>query len=252
MAKKPVKSDRQAVIEQIRKKQKGGEKRKGMMIVGVCVLIALLIVGAAAFKPIKDWWDGRAFDKLALEEIGAPASVCQDIVTKKAEGNQDHVPTGTIVNYTDAPPAFGAHWNESGIAPAPMDRKMYTAADRPELESLLHNLEHGYTILWYDETAADDADTMTEIRGIATKFEGTSNMRFKFKAVPWTDEDEAGKAFPDGQHIAYTHWSAGGVDAGTTGKQVGVWQYCSEPSGEALEDFMVEYPYLDSPEPNAM
>ncbi len=31
--------------------------------------------------------------------------------------------------------------------------------------------------------------------------------------------------------------------------QVGVWQYCSEVSGEALNDFMLDYPYLDSPEP---
>ena len=47
-----------------------------------------------------------------------------------------------------------------------------------------------------------------------------------------------------------THWSVGGEDAGE-GAQVGVWQYCSEVSGEALEDFMLEYPYTDSPEPNA-
>ena len=32
-------------------------------------------------------------------------------------------------------------------------------------------------------------------------------------------------------------------------KQQGVWQYCSEPSGEALEAFMKEYPYYDAPEP---
>lgn len=32
-------------------------------------------------------------------------------------------------------------------------------------------------------------------------------------------------------------------------QQVGVWQYCSAPSGAALEAFMEEYPYTDSPEP---
>jgi hypothetical protein len=36
------------------------------------------------------------------------------------------------------------------------------------------------------------------------------------------------------------------------GEQVGVWQYCSAPSGAALETFMKDYPYLDSPEPDAM
>ena len=65
------------------------------------------------------------------------------------------------------------------------------------------------------------------------------------KVVPWTDED--GKAFPKGQHVAFTHWRN---DAAAS-KSYGVWQYCSEVSGEAVEDFMKDYPYSDSPEPNA-
>ena len=64
-------------------------------------------------------------------------------------------------------------------------------------------------------------------------------------------EDEDGKAFPDGQHVAFTHWSVGGAGAGPTpAKQVGVWQYCSAVSGAALNDFMLKYPYTDSPEPD--
>ncbi|WP_435742967.1 DUF3105 domain-containing protein [Nocardioides sp. SYSU DS0663] len=250
MAKK-AKNDRQAVIDQIRKKQKSADKRRSSAIISVCVLVALLIVGAAAYKPIVDWWDLRKFNDIELASIGGPASVCQEITTEPAtEGSGNHVDTGTQVDYEFAPPAFGPHWNELNVAPDPMERKFYSAGDRPELESLVHNSEHGYTILWYDETAAEDEQMMDTIRAIADKFKGTSNMRLKFKAVPWTSED--GEPFPDGQHIAYTHWSIGGADAADTTNQVGVWQYCSEPSGEALEDFMIEYPYMDSPEPNAM
>jgi hypothetical protein len=117
VAKKPAKSDRQAVIDQLRKKQKGDERRRGLAIVGVCALVAVLIVGAAAFKPIKDWWDTRQFKDKDLAAIGAPASTCQKITTKPAEGNQQHVPTGTPVDYQDAPPAFGKHWNEAGGPP---------------------------------------------------------------------------------------------------------------------------------------
>jgi hypothetical protein len=248
VAKKSAKSDRQAVIEQIRKKQRSADQRRGFMIVGVCVAIALLIVGAAAFKPIKDWWDLRQFKGKDLASIGAPASVCEKVTEKKANGNQKHVPTGTPVNYTDAPPAFGAHWNEPGTAPAPMDRKLYTAADRPELESLVHNLEHGYTILWYDATVAGDEKSMDEISAIADKMAGTTNMRDKFIAAPWTSSDENGKKFPSGQHVAFTHWM-GGSDPK---KQQGVFQYCSDVSGEALSDFMLKYPYTDAPEPGAM
>ncbi len=240
---KPAKTDRQAVIEQIRSKQKGAEKRRGLAIVGVCVVIALLIIGAAAYQPLKQWWELRQFEKVDLSGIGAPASACDDVITKKATGNQDHVPSGTPVTYDDAPPAFGPHWNEAGVAPAPMDRKLYTD-DRPAVESLVHNLEHGYTILWYDDTVADDGDQMLELRGISDKLAGTSNFRTKFIAAPWTSDD--GKAFPDGQHVALTHWTSEGD------KQQGVWQYCSATSGEALQQFMLDYPYTDSPEPGAM
>jgi hypothetical protein len=250
---KSAKSDRQAVIEQLRKKQKGSEQRRGLVIVGVCVVVAVLIIGAAAYKPVKDWWDGRQFDKLALSEIGAPASACQDITTKKADGNQNHVDVGVPVTYKEAPPAFGAHWNAAGIAPAPFARKFYTADDRPQLEALVHNLEHGYTLLWYDQTIADDADKLSEIKAIAEKFGGSDeNFRYKFIAVPWLPTDENGAKFPDGQHIAFTHWSIGGAGETDNSKQVGAFQYCSEVSGAALDAFMKKYPYFDSPEPTSM
>ena len=248
MAKKPAKSDRQAVVEQIRKQQRNADKRRGFMIVGVCTVIALLIVGAAAFRPIKDWWDVRQFNDTDLAAIGAPASTCQKVSTKKADGNQQHVEPGTPIEYTDAPPAYGQHYT----SPAPMERKLYTADDRPELGTLVHNLEHGYTILWYDETIADDEAAMNELRGIASKLSGTSNLRTKFKAVPWASEDEGGKKFPKGQHVAFTHWSVGGAgQASNADAQEGVWQYCSDVSGAALSKFMLDYPYTDSPEPGA-
>ena len=254
MAKKPTRSDRQAVIDELRKKQKGAERRRGFAIVGVCATIALLIVVAAAYRPVKNWWDLRKFKDLDLASIGAPATSCDKITTKKADGNQQHVPTGTQVTYSTAPPAFGSHWNEQGTAPAPFNRKFYTEKDRPELEALVHNLEHGYTILWYDQSIADDADQLNVIDGIADKFRSDSNnLRFKFIAAPWTsqDEKESGK-FPDGMHIAISHWSAGGSGQTDVSKQVGVFQYCSEPSGAALQQFMLDYPYTDSPEPDAM
>lgn len=243
---KTAKSDRRAVIEQMRNKQKSAERARGMAIVGVCVLIAVLIVGFAAFRPIKEWWDLRAYAGDRLEDIGASASACQKLTTKPAEGTQDHVPEGTELNLLGAPPAFGQHYDQ----PDSMDRKFYATSDRPPMGNLIHNLEHGYTVVWYDEEAGDDSQQMAELKAMAKKFSGTGNSRLKFKVAPWTSDD--GPDFPDGQHIAYTHWSKGGVGPDASGKEVGVWQYCSEPSGEALKTFIDDYPYFDSPEPNGM
>ncbi|MDT0201893.1 DUF3105 domain-containing protein [Nocardioides sp. AE5] len=250
MAKKPNKKvSRRDVADQLRNQQKRADQRQGAVIVGVCIVIAIAIIGFAAWKPVKEWWDLRAFNDIDLAGIGAPAAeACEDVFTKPATGNQEHRPEGTPIEYDEVPPAYGPHWG----TPDTMDRKLYTSTDRPPLERLVHNLEHGYTFIWYDETIANDDEQMTQLRAIATKLKGTSNPRLKFKAVPWTSED--GDAFPEGTHIVINHWSRGGkeVDVSEVEKQVGVWQHCSSVSGEALYDFMQEYDYFDSPEPNGM
>ena len=250
MAKKSVKSDRQAVIDEIRKKQKGADRRRGFAIIGVCSLIAVIILGLAIYPIIKRNRELSEFNNLNLAEIGAKGSVCQDVTKKPSDGSAEHVDENQQVDYPDAPPAIGKHWNVAGLAPATFERKFYTAGDRPELESLVHNLEHGYTILWYDETVADDDDMLNTVEGIAEKFTSDDeNFRLKFIAAPWTSED--GKAFPEGQNVAFSHWSAGGNGETDPTKQQGVWQYCSEPSGAAIKSFMDEFPYTDSPEPDA-
>lgn len=244
---KQAQTERQAVLDQLKSKQKSADRRRGFVIVGVCIVVAVLIVGVAAYRPIKNAWDLRQFRNVALGDIGAPASVCGEVTTKPATGNQQHVSETQEMFYPDSPPAFGEHY----ASPDSMERKLYTADDRPKLGTLVHNLEHGYTLLWYDETVAADSEQMNQLRGIADKMAGTSNLRFKFKAVPWLESD--GAPFPDGKHVALTHWSIGGADKDPAGdEQVGVWQYCSAVSGEALGSFMTKYPYMDSPEPGAM
>ena len=241
---KSEKSDRQKVIDDIRRKQKSAEKRQGAVILIACILVAVVIVGLAAFNPIRTWFEQQKYAGDDLSEIGGPPSVCGDIVTKNAKGSGEHRPTGEQIEYDDAPVAFGPHWNEGGVAPVSIEKRFYTDDTRPELEALVHNLEHGFTILWYDEDAADDAGQVGEIKAIAEKLSSSdTNNRLSFIAAPWTSDD--GKDFPDGQHIAFTHWSADQE----SGKSEGVWQYCSEPSGEALDAFMKDYPYYDAPEP---
>jgi hypothetical protein len=249
---KPAKTDRKAVIEEMRKKQKSADRRRGTVIVAVCVVAAVGIIAAAVVPILLDKRQDSKLDSVALDKIGSAASVCQKVTTKKADGNQNHVPVNTPVTYADAPPAFGAHWNQAGLAPAAFARKFYTADDRPPLEALVHNLEHGYTILWYDDTIAKDASALDDVEAIARKFSGSDDLRDKFIAAPWTADDESGAKLPDGQHVAFTHWSAGGNGETDTKKQVGAFQYCSGVSGAALSSFMDTYPYTDSPEPDAM
>ena len=246
---KTAKTDRQAKIDQIRNEAKGAERRRGFVIVGVCVVIALLIVGSAWWvsgRPLEpQWFAERKFQKLNLDEIGASTAACQKVETKPA-GSSEHVPTDTPVSYKDSPPAFGAHWNEAGVAPAPIERHLYAEDDRPALESLVRNLEHGYTILWYDDTIAGDDEAVSQLDAIAGKFTDDQNFR-NSSSAPWTSDD--GDAFPDDQHVAITHWSAGGarrrggIGRSGCGGTAPTWRR------GALEDFVLRAPYTDSPEP---
>ena len=240
MAKPSKDKDRRAVVEEMRKQQQKAEKRRSRAIFAAILVVALVIIGLGAYPLIKQ-------NQVAagdLETIGASAEAanCQDVVKKSAEGSADHREIGTDITYQDAPPAFGPHYPQT----AGFNRKFYSPGDRPEIEYVVHNLEHGYNILWYDETVADDADQLAAVKGIAEKFEG-DQLTDKFLALPWTAED--GKAFPDGAHVALTHWYA---NPDTLEDQEGVWQYCDAPSGAVVDQFVTDYPYTDSPEPNAM
>ena len=239
---KPKDKDRRAVVEEMRRQQQRAEKKRTYTIIAVCAVIALVIIAIPAWQLIKQ--EQAAAGDLETLGVSADRAGCKDVVTKSAEGGNDHREESEQIAYQDSPPAFGPHYPQS----AGFTRKFYSTTDRPETEYLVHNLEHGYTILWYDETIAGDDNDLNAVKAIARKFEG-EKLDDKFIAVPWTEED--GKPFPDGAHIALTHWSMG--DDPASGKtQEGVWQYCDAPSGEVVSQFVKDYPYTDSPEPEAM
>lgn len=242
MGKSSKDKDRRAVVEQLRREQERSEKRRTYAIIAACAVVGLTIVGLTLPSVIKqEKLEGRDLDAIG---VSAKDAGCEDVVTEPATGSADHQPDGKQIFYDAAPPAFGPHY----AAPAAMSRKFYEAEDRPPVESLVHNLEHGYSILWYDETVAENEEQLAEVKAIADKFPGASDPENKFIAVPWTVED--GEPFPQGTHVALTHWSMGDTNGNDEGQQ-GVSQYCAAPSGEAVSTFVEDYPYTDSPEGNA-
>jgi Protein of unknown function (DUF3105) len=241
---KADKADRRAVVEQMRREQKSKERRQSMMVLGAAVTVGAVIIGIAVWQFMKA--DGSSANQLAGLGVASSEAGCQEVVAREAEGSNDHRADGEKILYPQAPPAFGPHWGT--YLQGPQIRKLYTVDDRPPVEQLVHSLEHGHTILWYDETIAEDDAAMEELEAIARKFPSNTDFNDKFIAAPWTSED--GEAFPDKTHVALTHWSMGGTNGNPDGQQ-GVWQYCKDVSGEVVEEFMGDYPYTDSPEPNA-
>ena len=59
---------------------------------------------------------------------------------------------------------------------------------------MVHSLEHGHTILWYDDTVKPGTDAYKDVQAIAKKFDAETD---KFMAAPWKSSD--GKSFPERQ-----------------------------------------------------
>ena len=237
MAKKNAReNERRALAEQMRRDQARKERTRSIAVLGVCVVIVIALLHGgpkAALRQAPSDAQSRV-EATPLAQIGATtaAASCSPVTTKAANGNDVHLPIGTKIDYPDAPPAFGKHWGN--FLQGSEIRNFYTTQDRPPLERLVHSLEHGHTILWYDDTVRPGTPAYTEIQQIADKLPASAY----FMSAPWTSAD--GAAFPSGKHVAFTHWT--GPD-----NQRGATQYCGAPSGQALTS-SCSLPRYDAPE----
>lgn len=245
MAKKSKQNtERRAMVEQMRTEQARKERMRSLGILGVCVLIVAGLIGSAVFVAVKDSRDKDAAKKRDLATVGAAAeaAACDPVVTKDAVGSAQHVDQGPI-EYPDAPPASGNHRS----VPAPFARYFYDAKDRPEVATLVHNLEHGYVVAWYDETLAADKDQLDDLKKVGEKYNLNQE---RFIVAPWTAAD--GAPFPEGKHVAYTRWSADENNPSDFTKQASNWQYCGSVSGQVADDFFKTWTNAQSPEPGLL
>ena len=152
---------------------------------------------------------------------------CADEVTNAA-GGADHVDNGTEMYYAGVPPVSGSHWGQwPDITP-----QVYEADERPELGELVHSQEHGWTIVWYDESLADDDAAMADLQSASDAVNDAGAVKVVF--VPWTADD--GDAFPDDAQIAITHWSGADDD------EREVRQFCATVNADAIIAFSERRP----------
>jgi hypothetical protein len=224
--------DRRAKVEAMRKADQAKERRKSMFFIVLAGVVGLGLVAAAAVPAYLSSRDDPANKALSSFGVSAAAADCDDTTDDAATGGNDHREDGTAIEYDQVPPSSGPHWAQ----PAFPAREFYTDRDRPAIEQLVHNLEHGYTILWYDDTVTGaDRDELEELAASAREDDST---RGKFIVAPW--DEERGR-LPEGKHVALTHWGA----------EQGHRQLCGAASGAVVEDFVSQYPAADSPEPTA-
>ena len=162
-----------------------------------------MLAAARAGVPVYLYDQDYQARNATIDELGSSiaAAGCDPVTEHAATGNQEHVPEGTKVEYAQTPPDSGKHYP----SPAPFTKHFYAAADRPAVGTLVHNLEHGYTVVWYRADAP--SKQVEDLQRIAKTFGSEEyDPADKFIAAPWSDADGAG--FPDGKNVVITRWTA--------------------------------------------
>jgi hypothetical protein len=228
--------DRRAKIEEMRKAEAARQRRRSMVFVVIAVVVGIGLVAAVVVPTYLDSRNDPANKPLSSFGVATSAAGCSDVQTTdgtNTDALRKHVVDGTVEKYATTPPSFGPHW-ASPIYPS---REFYSARDRPQMERLVHNLEHGYTLVWYDSTVKGKQLATLKDLAASARHSDMAGPGTKFIVSAW---DDAYGKFPAGKHIGMAHWGA--KDSHT--------QLCAKVSGVAVQSFMKKFPSTDAPEPN--
>jgi hypothetical protein len=216
VAKRTPETNRRKLIEDQRRKAKAAERRKTVLTIVGTTLVGALIVGAAVYFSIKTKKDRENNAALRSVGVAAESAACdapvEDKIPDSATDAAKHTAKdGDHVDYDQSPPTSGRH----NPTPLPVGaNKFYSRDAGPPPERAVHNLEHAYTVVWYDKKATDAQ--------IAVLKEAADSAEGKFLVVPWDRTDFAGD-----KHIVLTAW--------------GEHQACGDVSGAVIQEFMDKF-----------
>ena len=233
--------NRRERLASFEKARKNEQRRRTLLLFAICLVVAAALLAYPVYLVAKDSKATAA----GLTAIGVASgdAGCDPVEENAATGNQEHVAEGTKVEYAQSPPDSGKHYP----SPAAFTKHFYSVDDRPAVETLVHNLEHGYTLAWYRADAP--ADEIAALKSAAGTFGSeTYDPTQKFIAAPYSAADGA---FPDSKNVVLARWTANPASPSDQTQQKGVRQSCTRVSGQAIADFMAKYPYSSAPEPNA-
>jgi hypothetical protein len=129
----------------------------GVLVVGVVIIGLVLLLG------------------------GDPSG---EVVTQQPNDGAEHVQVGTVFPdaerpYSSTPGTSGPHWDPSGLA----NWGVYSTPQAEE--QLIHNLEHGGIVIWYDPAALDAEQVGQLAQYVNTQTASGISGRYKFILSPW-------------------------------------------------------------------
>jgi hypothetical protein len=118
--------------------------------------------------------------------VGPAFAGCGRVEALPGEGRTHLQPGETYAGYRSVPPTSGPH----AFQPLPARPAVYD--HQPPAEALVHNLEHGYVVLWYDALSPAGVAALARI----------ARSRTKVLVTPLEYRD----ALPGGAVVAVTGW----------------------------------------------
>lgn len=232
--------------EEIRRRM---EQRKRMRALGTGLVIGALVIGGLVFvlasSPADDVDLPAPSALLDGAEQAMEAASCEPVRTVEPyPGGADQTHVGTpefptmpdLSTYPSVPPTSGPH-DGTGTVPA----GIYDSP--PPMGRLIHSLEHGGSVVWYDPAAP--TEEIDRIKAFYGRGDEAGQDRVIVAPYDYPGEDGSG-SLPPGTRMALVAWHR--------------FQTCADPSLEVALDFTSRFsfpPSLDrqyegeAPEPGA-
>src|SRR6185437_13896069 len=161
--------DRRARLEELRRQQKAAERRKNFLFVGSAIAVALILIAAAVIPAYLHDQANKSKAKAGHQAAPTKAEVaagCDGVHNDPVSSGGSAVHVTAPIDYSKEkygdtrggtppiPPSGGRH-NPVSLGDT---NRFYPLAQKPRPERAVHNLEHGYVVVWYDsQLPADQA-----------------------------------------------------------------------------------------------
>jgi hypothetical protein len=195
--------DRRARLEELRRQQKAAERRKNFLFIGSAITVAVILIAAAIIPAYLHDQAKNAKRKAGYQAAptkAEKAAGCLGVHNDPLSAAAVHVPAPIDYSkekYGDTrggtppiPPSGGRH----NVVSLGDKVRFYPLTDKPRPERAVHNLEHGFIVVWYDDKLP--ADQVAHLQLLASQ----GNLT-RLLVVGWWQGD-----LPAGKHVVLTSW----------------------------------------------
>ena len=121
-------------------------------------MIILVLVATIVFAGGWWWSENRRVDKLFLDHVEMGDGTLDRVERHADHGTSGHLTAGERVNYGTNTPTSGRHDGR------PVSPGVYQSVKAPTM--LVHSLEHGMVVVYYDRLSADAMATLEDWSGL--------------------------------------------------------------------------------------